>query len=975
MPDNEIKIQDILIQGNMGQRLKSFIYSSLDPQSCSKEELYQTFSSGNRVIRHEDSFYLVNPDITPAVQNIDLDLMDENDQTLFMTATKNSVNTKHMEQVLIKLKLLPAPENVMHSTVEFINAIAQLANTHKPQAGEITRLITDEFSFYPKERPFTLDEYKELIKQVSTIAQSLPPDIHLVLATFPVIWPDGVIDNCGLYVQSPRQKNDKAIIHHFYKENNSNEDIEYYIDTKNKYPLRSSKNHYKETSLSPASVLSDTETSQNDVNQFRSALKIVTSDETEMLVTLGICFDHSQGVERTAAHGLIEQLKSKGQSVPLHCSHVITSASIGTQHKHLLSTITHADPNPFYRAPKRSGFTESSISSSFSGQVSAEIYPPKAMGFIHSDLFQHAVANEPLVELIPKLNHQDAGGNTPLHQVFSETIYDRELIARRLYSMIIHGGDPDIKNLDNISARDLAREIELSEATDLISRAIDSAIEWRDYTQALNTISSNDQQLPFTRLLTDLKWDSKPEDIISTMIQQGANPYQKDERGQNAIEIIQHYADENLKHKCLATIKQSLVSVQYGYFRPGQEQPEIPTPHALPLPPSQETNDDSIKPEIINKKSRIQKEAVLITNKPSWFLPLVPKTLAVFNLPSLQEKVDQYLILIEKIKSNHFAINELYPAVNYLVKEIESLFGEGAFNASNYKIATDTVMQIIEDRFSLAKQFKPSPDLMMTSPSTNRTLSSFVFEQLNKNLNSKINCYEDLKFIRYLQADEKNRVLQLVNQKISNPDDPLKQDLCTKINTITDLDRIQELSLESLSAIFEQIKQSGKKIKLPESFNDDDELINQHALIHLINNNRVLCVNLLPQLLDIVEPNVALDTKALIQELNGINLKRAPNVITHLADVLNNINEHDALSQRKEIQGILGKLTKKDYSAVVEKLNPALQRAANKSDTNTQLYKQQINEMRPALSSLTNPGESNELTPNPVIPGTPNSTL
>lgn len=947
MPNNEVKIQDILIQGNKGQRLNQFIHSSLDPQSCSKEELYQTFGHGNRVIRHENSLFLVNPDITPAVKNIDINLMDKNEQTLFMTATKNSANTQHMDQILTKLKLLPSPENIMQSTVDFIDSIAQLAKAYKPRSGEITRIITDEFSFYPKERPFTLDEYKELIKHVSTIAQSLPPDVHLVLATFPVIWPDGVVDNCGLYVQSPKQVNDKAITHHFFKENKSDEDIVYRRDIDNKYPLRSSLNHYQEASLFPACVLADTEALQNDVNQFRSALKIVTSDEKELMVTLGICFDHSKGVERTAAHGLIEQLKSNGHSVPLHCSHVITSASINTFHNHLLSTITHSDPNPLYRDPKRSGFTESSLSSSFSGHVSAEIYPSKAIGCIHSDLFQHAVANEPIAELALKLNQKDVEGNTPLHHVFSGTTYDRELIARRLYSMIIHGGDPDIKNLDNRSARDLANEIELNESTNLISRVIDSAMEWRDYAQALNTVSSSDQQLAFTRLLTDNKPNTNPAEIISTMIQQGANPYQKDDRGQSAIDIIQRYSDENLKHNCFAVMNQSIESVQYGYFRDIQNQPVIRSPetHMMTLNPE----DDFIRAETINKKPMIQVEASLITNEPSWFSPLVPKTLATFNLPELQEKIDQYLMIIEKIESNDFAINDIYPAVSRLVEEIKELFfKQGFLNQSKYRIATDAVMQIIENRFSLTKQFIPSPDLtsyLEIKPS-NRTLESFVFAQLNENLNSKINCFEDFKFIKHLQADEKNSVLQLINQKISNPADPLKHDLCTSIKTISDVERINELSLESLSAVFEQIKQSGKTINLPELVNDDDESINEHVLIHLINNKRVLLIKLLPQLLEIVEPNVALNSKALLQALDSINLKRAPHVITHLADILNNLDEQSALSQRKEIQTVLSKLRPQEYSSVVQNLNPALQRAANKSNTSNLPYKEQMDEMR-----------------------------
>ncbi len=236
----------------------------------------------------------------------------------------------------------------------------------------------------------------------------------------------------------------------------------------------------------------------------------------------------------------------------------------------------------------------------------------------------------------------------------------------------------------------------------------------------------------------------------------------------------------------------------------------------------------------------------------------------------------------------------------------KSFFPQGFLDLSKYKIATDTIMQIIDNRFPSKEQFTPSPDITLhsvySSIDIDRVLESFVFLQLSDHLNSKITRHEDLKFMQYLDSNEKKNVVHLINQKMSNPEDPLKNNLCNTINKISDLDLLNELSSEALSALFIQMKQQGKKIIIPESFNENDESINEHVLIHLINNKRVVYIKVLPQLLDIVEPHSALNAKSLLQALDDINFKKAPNVIAHLADILNNIDEQDALFLRDEIK-------------------------------------------------------------------------
>ncbi|WP_019216589.1 hypothetical protein [Legionella tunisiensis] len=108
----------------------------------------------------------------------------------------------------------------MAAHIENLAAAANTAHSKLNDTTEdslVTRLSLNEFSLYTKDSPLSLDEYKLLIKRVDGIASQLPPNIHLLLATIPVYWPDNSVHNCALYVQSARSATEKPIINHFAK--------------------------------------------------------------------------------------------------------------------------------------------------------------------------------------------------------------------------------------------------------------------------------------------------------------------------------------------------------------------------------------------------------------------------------------------------------------------------------------------------------------------------------------------------------------------------------------------------------------------------------------------------------------------------------------------------------------------------------------------------------------------------------------
>jgi len=452
---------------------------------------------------------------------------------------------------------------------QLINVIATEVATGKrvlsiPPA--ITRVITDEFSFYPDNRPFTLDEYKEIIHYVNQTMSRLPANIHFVLATFPVIWPDGGIHNCALYAQSPLRRGEKSIIHHLSKKLHSHHDFSYQVNNQ-VYPLTSDMTCRPEQS--PNVVLCDTDISVNDINQYHSAIKIHTSDGRTFITTTGICLDHMYGVDREQTHGLIAQLQKAGQQVPLYCSHVITSASIQEYHENVISTISHADPDPFFRFPPcfpaRSGCDFKTIATTYYSNLEMEEFEEKCIGSMHGDLFQHVVANRSIDQVAASLNMEDSIGNTCLHDAFEDADFNCELIAKRVYSMVLYGGNPSLYNDDDKSSIDLAGLFDWRAGfnAQLITFAIVGALIQRTFLLDNNRVDEKDGYSPLTRVLNDSNDHAVLMPKMAILLMQSANPYVKDGHGQSAIDRVE--ARNDMLRFCSETTRRNQEHFRLGW--------------------------------------------------------------------------------------------------------------------------------------------------------------------------------------------------------------------------------------------------------------------------------------------------------------------------------------------------------------------------------------------------------------------------
>lgn len=389
----------------------------------------------------------------------------------------------------------PSLDRLARIKTQLEHLVETARNHHKSAAGinTITRLITDEFCFYPDDGPLTISEYRAIIDELGQLCKNLQPNIHLVLGTFPVLWPDGGMHNCGLHITSPNSPasasapSDPPRIHHFSKQNHSGIDFEYRTSATSydTIPLTTDMNCAPEAL--PEKVLAGTAATLGDVNQFQGALKITTESGDAFVTTIGICLDHQEDVERRQTHGLIEQLAARAQHIPTTCSHVIVSASVYEHPDNILSTMSHADPEPARRTglqmgsnglvgiqpPGRQGFTPFAVDGT---DFTGEEYPVKKLGQLHGDVLDHAVACSHGRQRKP--NQQDAQGLTELHKVFMETDWNRELWAKRCYDLIVRGENPDLPDAMGQTARKKAEawDKKFNLSGNLLSDTIDWAL-------------------------------------------------------------------------------------------------------------------------------------------------------------------------------------------------------------------------------------------------------------------------------------------------------------------------------------------------------------------------------------------------------------------------------------------------------------------------------------------------------------------
>lgn len=297
--------------------------------------------------------------------------------------------------------------------VEQITLLSEFATkNHHPE--RLTRLITDEFSFYTRSRPLTIEEYRTIISTLSDVLKNLPPNIVLIISSMPVLWPDGTLRNAVLHIQSPNEKGTPPIIHHLSKENFSGYDPYYARNTT--APL-SPKDCYEfqpddySSEYSPDIVLQGTGVSCHSKNQYKNAIA-VNGVNLRVIETIDICLDH---IKQTALYN-VKKLLRQLDDAPFHISHIITSNIGHAYEKALVSAPVHAD----WKNKRVGDVTEkkNELSIPYFGDVMVlHIYHQVRAEVLSGDEFMSAAHKMPDVFDLRISTLKDNYNNTLLHQI------------------------------------------------------------------------------------------------------------------------------------------------------------------------------------------------------------------------------------------------------------------------------------------------------------------------------------------------------------------------------------------------------------------------------------------------------------------------------------------------------------------------------------------------------------------------------
>ena len=206
----------------------------------------------------------------------------------------------------------------------------------------ITRLITNEFSFYTK-TPLSIAEFNQLQQKILLLAKQQPKNLHLVLSSFAVRTPDNKIMNvvaqieCG---QSPQ-------VHYVVKNNPSGIDPVYSERIGGRRQQLANIDIKKGDRVDQHSVVLD---GKNYRFSFNNVIECKTSGGVKFNTCIDICLDHNMGVAKNYLNQKINTAVSRflsgGQSelFATQCSHIVTSNHTNVEGRHSLGAVTHVDP-------------------------------------------------------------------------------------------------------------------------------------------------------------------------------------------------------------------------------------------------------------------------------------------------------------------------------------------------------------------------------------------------------------------------------------------------------------------------------------------------------------------------------------------------------------------------------------------------------------------------------------------------------
>ena len=201
----------------------------------------------------------------------------------------------------------------------------------KGKENHVTRLSMNEFSLYTA-RPLTMDEYQTLYGDVLKMAETLEPNVHVLLSSFAIQDQKGKILNMSLFVEG----GEPPIIHSFVKNTASNIDIDY----SHQEQLFSQQDSMPYGALQAENILSEDGTLISTGSNF----EVRTQGGACYTQTIDVCLDHAYGHSHQLMRRRILKEADPDEFIPHQIEQCVTSNSIDLKGISIIANkVLHAD--------------------------------------------------------------------------------------------------------------------------------------------------------------------------------------------------------------------------------------------------------------------------------------------------------------------------------------------------------------------------------------------------------------------------------------------------------------------------------------------------------------------------------------------------------------------------------------------------------------------------------------------------------
>lgn len=204
----------------------------------------------------------------------------------------------------------------------------------------ITRLISHEFFFYTDETPLSQTEWHTLLCGIDKIVKGKSENLHVILASFPVVYEEQHVANHAIYIQcGPHPK-----INVTTKAIKAKHDLVYKKNIYLNYEKLTYFHLFLESDTNPTPVATILPPhAQKPALNYGGIIPCITAGGAGFTAALDICVDHSYAIAKnTFARDL---MLCSTLFFPNQISYVLTSNWVELQSKHTLGQHTaQADP-------------------------------------------------------------------------------------------------------------------------------------------------------------------------------------------------------------------------------------------------------------------------------------------------------------------------------------------------------------------------------------------------------------------------------------------------------------------------------------------------------------------------------------------------------------------------------------------------------------------------------------------------------